>query len=173
MSKKLKIRLHFTSFNIFYKILLILYFVIVISFILSIIVFYFITQFNDKQVGPAQTPANSILFSGLAVAGILHLFIIKLLKKILTSRISKANNIAKKTSLYFNYFLLNITLVEIYGLLNIIFYFMFNDFRFIFLSGYTILLMLFLKPNPEKIVKDLQLTGEEKSYVEQPDKPFN
>ena len=50
---------------------------------------------------------------------------------------------------------------------------MFNDFRFIFLSAYTILLMLFLKPNPEKIVKDLQLSDEGKSYVNQPDKPFN
>ena len=156
------------NFKSFYRQISIVYHTILIGYVLFMAIIY---MTGKKQVMPTAHSDLIMLYICLFI-GILLYFTKGFLKKFFKRLVSQKKDIREKLNLYFTFFIINIALVEGFGFFNIIWFMGDHDMSFMILAGYALLLMLFLKPHPDKIADLLQFSREEHTYINQPDKLF-
>ncbi len=156
------------NFKSFYRQISIVYHTILIGYVLFMAIIY---MSGKKQVTPTAQPDLMMLYIYLFI-GVLLYFAKRFLKKFFKRLVSRKKDIREKLNLYFTFFIINMALVEGYGFFNIIWFMSHHDFNFLILAGYALLLMLFLKPHPDKIADLLQFSKDEQIYINQTEKPF-
>jgi len=156
------------NFKSFYRQISIVYLAIIFGYLLFMAVIYMTSK---QQVTALKQSDSTMLYIGLIV-GLLLFFANRFLKKILIRIAPQKKDIREKLNLYFTFFIINMALVEGFGFFNIIWFIRHHDINFLILAGYALLLMLFLKPHPDKIADLLQFSREEHTYINQPDKLF-
>ena len=157
------------NFKSFYRQISIVYFAIIFGYLLFMAIAY---MSGKQQVVVSRQSNSTLLYIGLII-GLLLFFANGFLKKIFKPLVQQKKDIREKLNLYFTFFIINIALVEGFGFFNIIWFMGHHDMSFMILAGYALLLMLFLKPHPDKIVDFLELSKDEKTYINQPDKSFD
>ena len=156
------------NFKSFYRQISIVYGAIIIGYLLFMSLAYIS---GKQQVVVPEQSGSTLLYTGLII-GFLLFFAKSFLKKIFQPLVQQKKDMREKLNLYFTFFIINMALIEGFGFFNIIWFMGHHDINFMILAGYALLLMLFLKPYPDKIADFLQLSQDEKAYINQPDKPF-
>jgi len=82
------------------------------------------------------------------------------------------DGVTAKFSVYTHLFIIKLAIYEGIGLMNSTFYLITGNKIFLIFAAIALLFILLLKPNPDKMIDDLVLTYHERSFVQNPEKPF-
>jgi hypothetical protein len=96
--------------------------------------------------------------------------IFKIEKNIIQKSIKK--KLLKKIIIYQKVFIVKIFIIELVAIMNIILYLYTSNKIFLIFMAISLLYILMIKPNPDKMIIELQLNDDEKTYIENPEKLF-
>ena len=158
----------YQNFDKFYKSVNSIYSVILISYLFFMTITYAMTK--EHYFSFEKIDLRIILLDILA--GLVVFMLTGFIKKKLLRNASKISGIKEKLKLFLKYFLINLAIVEVYGLLNSFAYLQTHNLVFMFFGGYALLLLLLMKPKPEKMSYLLKLTPSEQVYIQDAFKNF-
>ena len=157
------------NFDKFYKSVNSIYNAILISYLFFMTIAYAMTKEHHFSFEKIDT---KILLLDI-LAGLIVFLLAGFIKKSLYKSASKISGIKEKLKLFLKYYLINLAIVEAYGLLNSFGYLQTHNLVFMFFGGYALLLLLLMKPKPEKMSYLLKLSPSEQEYIQDTLKIFD
>jgi len=159
----------YQNFDKFYKLVNSIYNAILISYLFFMTIAYAITK--EHHFSFEKIDIKILLLD--IFAGLIVFWLAGFIKKSLYNSASKVSGIKEKLRLFLQYHLINLAIVEVYGLLNCFGYLQTHNLVFMFFGGYALLLLLLMKPKPEKMSYLLKLTPSEQVYIKDTYKNFD
>ena len=157
----------FHTFGQFYKKIILIHGAILAGLIFFMGFIYFTRKDNYFQFDLS----NKETLLGVVV-GLIALIVPKLLFGFLMKRNRSIKNLQEKLAAYQTSLIVYVALLEGLGFFQIVQYLKEGNKLFLILAAISILFLLLARPNPDKIVSDLELSNEEQRYIDQPDKEF-
>jgi len=159
----------YQNFDKFYKSVNSIYNAILISYLFFMTIAYAMTK--DHHFSFEKIDIKILLLD--IFAGLIVFLLAGFIKKSLYKCASKISGIKEKLKLFLKYYLINLAIVEVYGLLNSFGYLQTHNLVFMFFGGYALLLLLLMKPKPEKMSYLLKLSPSEQEYIQDTLKIFD
>ncbi len=157
----------FRTFGQFYKKIILIH-----GSILTGLIFFMGFIYFTRKDNYFQFDLNNKETVWGVVAGIIVLIVPKLLFGFLMKRNRSIKNLQEKLAAYQTSLIVYVALLEGLGFFQIVQYLKEGNKLFLILAAISILFLLLARPNPDKIVSDLDLSNEEQRYIDQPDKEF-
>jgi len=157
-----------TTFGQFYKTIILIYTAIIIGLVFFMGTVYAINK--DSYFALDWQDNKHIL--GL-VAGLFVIVIPKIVFNNSLKTYKGKKSIHKKLAGYLTSFIVYIAIIEGVGFFQIVLFLQTHNKLFLILAAISLLFMLLARPNPDKIVSDLDLSNEEQRYIDKPDLPFD
>ena len=159
----------FQNFYKFYKFVNFIYNIVLISYLFFMTIAYAMTK--EHHFSFERIDMGILLLD--TFAGLIVFWLAGFIKKKLYKSASKMSGIKEKLKLFLKYYLINLSIVEVYGLLNSFSYLQTHNFVFMFFGGYALLLLLLMKAKPEKMSYLLNLTPSEQVFIQNSFKNFD
>ncbi len=156
------------NFKQYYNRVNLVYFMILFGLILSMSIFYFITQ---KTYFDFAQPDFLIFLGFMSVFGA-YIIIYFATEKILIHA-SMQGTAREKLQVYFQLLILKWSLIEASGFYNVYLFADTGNKVFLLMAAAALLFLLFFKPTTQKMVDDLLMTIHEMSFLKEPEKEFD
>jgi len=159
------------NFKNYYQLLTTFYFASLIGLILIMAAFYYITPNSYINF---NSPEKYILtgFTVIILSFIASYFI----QQNMLKRAVMQGTVKEKLKIYLLLIIIKTAILIIVGLLNLSFFLMAHNKVFLIFAAYSILMLLmllFMKPNPDKMIEDLLMTIHEKEFITNPEREFD
>ncbi len=152
---------YFRSLNIIYYVIL-----MVLLFLMTVV---YVSSENHSLGFESQD--QLVIYTSLIIGFFIYWFS-GFIKRVLSKKAKQSQTIQSKFDLFMRYYILNLLVVEVYGIYNTILFLGTDNLAFLIFAAYAILLLLLMNPKPEKMSYLLHLNSEEQTYINQPEKAF-
>ncbi len=156
-----------TNFKKYYQTLNLFYYTILFSLIIFLAMVYFLTKQNifslDRDI--------SLITVGFFVSVFSYL-LANYINSLLLEKAIIEDGAPAKFRVFRHLFISKLAIYEMAGIVNTVLFLMTENKFFLIFIGYAILMILLMKPNPDKMIEDLLLTYSERTYIQEPEKTF-
>ena len=157
-----------SNFKSFFRSLNVIYYAILTGLLFLMTVAYVSSE--NHSLG-FESQDQLLIYTSLIIGFVIYWFS-GFIKKVLSKKAKQSQTIHSKFDLFMRYYILNLVVVEIYGIFNAILFLRTDNLAYLIFAAYAILLLLLMNPKPEKMSYLLHLNSEEQTYINQPEKAF-
>jgi len=157
-----------SNFKSFFRSLNVIYYFILMGLLFLMTVVYVSSE--NHSLG-FENQDQLVIYISLILGFFIYWFS-GFIKKILSKKAKQLQTIHSKFDLFMRYYILNLIVVEVYGIFNAITFLLTDNLAFLIFAAYAILLLLLMNPKPEKMSYLLHLNSDEQAYINQPEKAF-
>ncbi len=159
----------FSNFKQYFKQLNLIYTIYLIFYLLTMTFVYAMNMQHQFELEDKQLNKFYLDF----LIGILLFLLSGYIKKALSKKALSTFGLFSKLKLFSIYYLVNLSIIVIYGLVNSLLFWQSGNLLLLFFAAYALLLMLLMKPKPEKMSYLLHLDADEQYFILHPERSFN